>query len=446
MNDARVAAARVLAALDLGRTTLATQLERERPATHDPRDQALYQELVLGTTRWRAELDARLKPHLRRSIDSLAPAVRAILRLAAYQLLHLTRVPSHAVVNESVESTRALGHARAAGFVNAVLRNLIRGGRRHTRELQPAPLSELATALSHPEWLVERWMNRAGFEGCVRWCEFNNAGGAVTVRPIEGDSQTVRGLLREEGLEAEPARYVRDAIYLPPGALGRVSPSLRDRLVIQDEGAQLVAIALGATPGDRVLDVCAAPGGKATLLAKTTGPAGFVVACDHRPARVALLAETISRAKLHTAVVALDAEGPLPFRADFDRVLLDVPCSGLGVVRREPDIKWNRAESSLRTFARAQQRMIQHAADVVRPGGTLLYATCSSEPEENDDVVERFLRDRPDFTIDPIVLPAGLVHASGSPLVEANGFFATRPDVHQLDAYFAARLVRRNPA
>ena len=129
-----------------------------------------------------------------------------------------------------------------------------------------------------------------------------------------------------------------------------------------------------------------------------------------------------------------------------DRVLLDVPCSGLGVVRREPDIKWNRAESSLRTFARAQQRMIQHAADVVRPGGTLLYATCSSEPEENDDVVERFLRDRPDFTIDPIVLPAGLVHASGSPLVEANGFFATRPDVHQLDAYFAARLVRRNPA
>jgi 16S rRNA (cytosine967-C5)-methyltransferase len=220
-------------------------------------------------------------------------------------------------------------------------------------------------------------------------------------------------------------------------------------MLVQDEGAQLVAIAVGAREGDRLLDVCAAPGGKATLLARTVGAAGMVVAGDHRPARVALLAETIRRAGVRAAVVALDGERPLPFRATFDRVLLDVPCSGLGVVRRDPDIKWNRTAEDLPAFAAAQRRMIRHAADSVKPGGVLMYATCSSEPEENEQVVHDFLQERVDFSIDPIELPSGLVAPNKPqepPLVDASGFLVTRPDRHQLDAYFAARLVRRNAA
>lgn len=446
MNEARVAAARVLVALERQRTTLAAELERCRPSTTDSRDQALYQELVLGTTRRRSQLDARLRPHLRRPIGSLQPELRAILRVAAYQHDHLTRVPPHAIVNESVEAARSLGHPRAVGFVNAVLRNMMRAGKKNSpQKMDPASIAELAEAHSHPEWLLRRWVERAGVDASIRWCEFNNVGGATTVRPVGGEAARLIAALREQGIEAEPARFVIDAIHLEPGALGRVPPSLRDELIVQDEGAQLVALACDVRENDRVLDVCAAPGGKATLLARLAGEGGFVVAGDNRSARVALLRETVLRSRTRAAVLALDAEGPLPFRDTFDRVLLDVPCSGLGVVRRDPDIKWSRSEASLATFAASQRRMVKHAADVVAPGGALLYATCSSEPDENEDVVHHFLRVRPDFRIDPIRFPAGKV-ASADSLVDDDGFLRTRPDRHRLDAYFAARLVRQNPA
>ena len=452
MTPARLAAARVLVSLDRGRTTLSAEVERERPELADPRDQGLFLELAAGTTRWRAELDARLAVRLHRPLDELTPELRAILRLAAYQLHHLDRVPAHAIVHESVETARALHQERAAGFVNGVLRSLVRAGRRPaglpSRPADPsrtdAALSYLSVTLSHPRWLAARWLARVGFDACERWCLFNNAPPELTARAIGGDADAMVARLQQEGVDAAPGRFVPGAIRLPAGALGRLSPETRRGLLIQDEGSQLVACLAGARPGERVLDVCASPGGKTVMLAEAVRPNGLVVAGDVRPARVALLRETLSRAGAQGFVVALDAEAGLPFGASFDRVLLDAPCSGLGTIRRDPDIKWSRQPEDLPRLAAAQAAMLAHAAGTVRPGGALIYATCSSEPEENERVVDEFLAATGVFTLAPF--PSAGASAGAAVALDEKGRLRTQPFTHGLDAFFAALLVRREAA
>ena len=456
MTAARLAAARVLVSLDRGRTTLSAEVERERPELADRRDQALFLELAAGTTRWRAAVDARLAPHSRRALSDLTPEVRSVLRLAAYQLHHLDRIPAHAIVFESVELTRALRQERAAGFVNAVLRSLLRAEEQLSplpnRPVDPADtesaLAYLSITLSHPRWLVARWLARLGFDATEQWCRFNNTPPAVTVRPIRaGDSGLVLlDRLRSEGVEATPGRYVPGAVQLAPGALGGLSPVTRQALVIQDEASQLVAWLAAPPAGSSVIDLCAAPGGKTLMLAQAAGPTAVVVAADRRPARVALLRATLARAGLASSVqvLALDAEAGLPFGPVFDHVLLDAPCSGLGTIRRDPDIKWTRMEGDLPALAATQARMLEHAAAIVRPGGTMMYATCSSEPEENEAVVDRFLASTPAFGLAPI--RADGVREPVAETIDDRGMLRTRPDVHGLDAFFAARLVRRKTA
>jgi len=450
--SARLAATNVLLSVERGRSTLAAAIERARPQVEDARDTALLMELASGVTRWRAELDARLVPHLRHSLDTLAPEVRAILRLAAYQLHHLDRVPDHAIVNESVELTRTLGQPRAAGFVNAVLRNLIRA--RNGKNPLPkrpvdgayanAAVEYLSITLSHPRWLVERWLTRFGFDACERWCQFNNTAPDVTLRPIGTTAAALVARLEAEGLEASLGRYVTGAVRIGAGVFGKLPPDVRDDVLIQDEGSQLVACAAGATAGERVLDVCAAPGGKTLILASGVGASGLIVAADRRAPRVKLLRETLKSRPGLVFVLAVDAIKGLPFSDTFDRVLLDAPCSGLGTIRRDPDIKWNRAEADLSRFAQAQTAMIANAARTVRPGGSLIYSTCSSEPEENEAVVDAFLAANSDFSLAPLALGGECGHATG--VLDPLGRMRTWPFEHGLDAFFAARLVRRNAA
>jgi 16S rRNA (cytosine967-C5)-methyltransferase len=432
---ARLAAARVLVALERGRTTLADEIERDRRDLPDARDRGLFLEISTGALRWQAALDAELARFSRTPLAKLAPEVRAVLRLAAYQLLHLDRVPIHAVVHESVETTKQMGVARATGFVNAVLRSLVRShsaapSGRGKRSLPPAPgdgsdreaaLAYLSVTLSHPRWLVERWLDRHGFEATEAWCRFNNAAPWIGVRPRAGSRAELLARMRDAGIEAEPSSISRTAIRLPPGALGRLADELREAIVVQDEGSQFVAESTGAAEGEGVLDACAAPGGKTQWLREAVGAGGMVVACDYRPKRVALLARQVSG-----PIVRLDAASPLPFLPVFDHVLLDAPCSGLGTLRRDPDLKWSRRPDDLPRLAREQGRMIAAAAGAVRPGGTLTYATCSGEPEENEEVVAKFLADRPDFA-----------------LTRAH---RTWPFVDGTDAFYAAQLRRVEPA
>jgi 16S rRNA (cytosine967-C5)-methyltransferase len=377
--------------------------------------------------------------------------VRAVLRIAAYQLHHLERIPEHALVHESVEIVRALRHSHATGFVNAVLRSMVRG-RQAPAPLPARPadprdtaraLDYLSITLSHPRWLVARWLTRVGFEACERWCQFNNSSPEITVRPIDGHADSVLRRLRDDQVDAAESRYVPGAIRLAAGSLGRLSPETRQALVVQDEGSQLVACLTGASTGERVFDVCASPGGKTLILDTAVQPDGVVIAGDMRAARVALLRSTLQRAGRGTAVVALDAEQGLPFGAVFDRVLLDAPCSGLGTLRRDPDIKWSRTADDLAALAATQLRMIGHAADTVRPGGALIYATCSSEPEENEAVIDEFLARTPGFALGTLAIGRALPDAAAT--IDRRGLLRSSP-AHGLDAFFAALLVRREAA
>ena len=447
MTSARLAAVRVLMALDAGRTTLTAEIERERPDLSDRRDRALFLELAAGVTRWQAALDARIAAHSARPVSDLEPEVRAVLRTAAYQLHHLERIPEHALVHESVEIVRALRRARATGFVNAVLRSMVRG-RGQPSPLPPRPadpsdteaaLDYLAITLSHPRWLVSRWLQRVGFDACESWCLFNNTSPEVTVRAISR-SENIGSLLEREGVTAVPSRYVRGALKLPPGSLGKVSTLTRGKLLIQDEGSQLVAVLAGGRPGELVLDTCASPGGKTLTLLDAVEPGGTVIAGDLRPARVALLRSTLERAGRHAHVLTLDAGQPLPFVSGFDRVLLDAPCSGLGTLRRDPDIKWHRRPQDLPALAAAQLTMLEHAAAVVRPGGAIVYATCSSEPEENDAVIDQFLARATEYHL--ARLDPGQSLPDAATMIDARGMLHSTP-AQGLDAFFAALLIRK---
>ena len=451
MTPVRVAAAEVLLAVGRGRTTLAAAVDRARSPLRDRRDRALLVELATGVLRWRNALDAVIEAASRRPAADIDDRALAVLRLGVYQLRHLTRVPAHAVLHESVESVRALGAPRAASFVNAVLRTVTRGGRALSLPERPADAGDrarwieyLTVSLSHPSWLVERWLDRYGPAATEAWCTFNNRTPNVIVRPRPGlSSAALRDALAAHGIDAAPARYVADAITLAPGSLGRIEKADQERLHVQDEGSQLVARAAGVRSGERVLDVCASPGGKTLVLATdlgATGQAGHaaLVAADYRPARVRLLADTLRAAGLAIPIVRLDARTALPFTATFDAVLLDAPCSGLGTLSRDPDLKWSRTPDDLPALAGSQRRMVRAAAEVVAPGGRLVYATCSSEPEENIEVVDACLAGDDRFVLEPITSPA--VPAS---LIDGRGCLRTLPFRDGLDAFFAAVLVRR---
>ncbi len=452
MTGVRQSAAEILWQTAQGQVTLGTALDRAQRTTAAPRDRGLLVELATGALRWRGELDAVIAAASRRSVETIDPRALAVLRVGAYQIRHLERVPPHAIVHESVEAARGMGAARAAGFVNAVLRAILRRGPAIALPPRPGPdasravqLAYLSVTLSHPAWLVSRWLDRDGFDTTERWCRFNNAAPEITVRPAGRlDAPALLDALNTAGVTARPAPFVADAIRLAPGSLGRVPADLRRELQVQDEGAQLVARAAGVRPGERVLDVCAAPGGKTLVLARDMGldghATGTLVAADHRRGRVALLRETLARVGLPVPIVRLDARTPLPFGAVFDCVLLDAPCSGLGTIRRDPDLKWRRTGGDLARFAATERRLLASAAEVVRPGGRLVYATCSSEPEENMAVVDGLLADDARFSLAavPRTIPAALI--------DPRGCLATMPPVHELDAFFAAVLVRRHAA
>jgi 16S rRNA (cytosine967-C5)-methyltransferase len=269
----------------------------------------------------------------------------------------------------------------------------------------------------------------------------------VTVRPVHGVAhEDLLARLRAESIDATPAPYVTDAIRLPPGAIGRLSAALRADLVVQDEGAQLVARMAAARFSERVLDACASPGGKTIVMAADMRldrhSRAALVAADYRASRVALLAETLDRAHVPAAIVRLDARRPLPFADVFDCVVLDAPCSGLGVLRRDPDLKWTRSSDDLPRFAADQLAMFDACASAVKPGGRLVYATCSSEPEENGSLVASFLQSHREFAL------ARRDRATTVPasLLTGDGCLSTNPPAHGLEAFFAAVLERRSAA
>ena len=444
---ARTAAYQAVRAVASGRADLPSALHTSRAHLTDERDRALAAEIVAGTLRWQRSLDHLIEHFSRRTIPKLDSEILAILRLSLYQLLHLTRVPASAVVDDAVDLTRAARKASASGLVNAVLRATLR--QRHTLPLPSRPVdpSDRAAALaylgithSHPEWLVARWLDRYGFDATETWVRFNNETPSLTLRVnrLQATRETAIAALAQDDVDAEPTRFAPDGLVVTRGNPLRRAP---DGLVfVQDEASQLVPAVVAASAGERILDLCASPGGKTLAMAADMTDAGTIVASDVRPRRLALLQETIKTAASRcVTVVHVPQTGPLPFAARFDAVLVDAPCSGLGTVRRDPDIRWRRHERDLPALARDQLHLLMRAGDVVRRGGRLVYATCSSEPEENDDVVAGFVASRPDFGIVNLHTHA---RAAIAPFIDAHGFFRTTPPAHGLEAFYAALLIR----
>lgn len=446
---ARQAAFGALVAIARGRVDLDAAVDRARDAVSDPRDVALVRELVTGTLRWQTRLDWQLAPLCRVAWRKIDLEVQTVLRLAAFQLLELDRLPPSAVVHDAVALVRQARKSSASGLVNAVLRRLAAGERAPWPLADAAaPLADQAAALAvtaaHPAWLVARWLSRRPRADVEAWLAFDNAVAPTMLRvnPLAGLTREAAAVaLAADGVATSPCRFAPLGLVVTAGVAWQSAPVRDGRLFIQDEGSQLAALVAPVRPGHRVLDVCAAPGGKTLAYAAAAGAGGRVVACDVRLRRVQTLAATVAAAGARGVdVVAIDPDAALPFSATFDVVAVDAPCSGLGTLRRDPDIKWRRTPDDLRTFQARQLDLLDRASRCVAAGGALVYTTCSTEPEENVEVVARWLEAHPDFA--RVAADAGPNGATLRPFLSAEGDFVTDPVRDGLEGYFGAVLVR----
>jgi 16S rRNA (cytosine967-C5)-methyltransferase len=432
VTDARVAAADTLADLRTG-LLLDAAFDR-RAAELDARDRRWTQELVWGMLRKRGWIDHLLAPRVRGGIARLDADLADLLRLGVYQLFEMGSVPPYAAIGQTVELAKQRHGMGASKLVNAVLRRL---DRERGEELAPAlpadPVEALAISYSHPRWLVARWVARWGEDETRALLESNNREAPLIVRPWGVVREQLEAMLEDSGVSVSDAPLVEDSLLLAPGTvLTALGAFQQGRCFVQDPAATLVTRYAAIPIGAQAADICAAPGGKSVELSRT---AAHVTAADASEARITRVVDTIARLELDNvdAVVADARDGTL---GQFDAVLVDAPCTGTGTFRRHPDARWRLRTSDIAVMAATQRAVLRGAAKNVAPGGLLIYATCSLEPEENDQQVEAFLADHPGWTLEPP--PAGTVPDE---VLDA-GRLRVLPQRHGADGSFAARLRR----
>ena len=399
-------------------------------------DRALAQEIALGVLRRRRLLDYFIERYSRRAPTRLDLSVLIALRMGLYQLRYLTRIPQRAAVNESVNLVKMARVASAAGMVNAVLRNAAR----HMDEVPAVeisdPLEKLSVELSHPRWMLERWMKSFG-EGEARALALANNEPPPTAFRINTSGDETLARLQDAGLIWRPSSLAPGAFIVESGTASSLAQAAEQGIIyIQDEASQLVSLLLDPEGGERVLDMCAAPGSKSSHIAALAEGKSWVVACDIHPHRLATLGATCRKLGIDSIDrVALDATIALPFAESivpFDRVLIDAPCSGTGTLRRNPEIKWRLAADDIKRLADVQLRLLERATDVLRPSGRLVYSTCSIEREENEGVIRRFIESGAPYRV--------LRPNARADLITTEGFLRTYPHRDGADGFFAAVL------
>ena len=404
-------------------------------------DRALIQEIVLGVLRWRGSLDYFIERYSGRSIEQLDLPVVIALRIGLFQLRHLSRIPTSAAVNESVNLVKRARTSSAAGLVNAVLRR----ASMHLDEEAGAgivsPLQRSSVEVSHPPWMLERWQATLGNEETKKLALANNTPPptAFRVNTLRASPGEIISDLKSKGVITRESSLVPGAFVVESGPSRAVNQAARfGQIYIQDQASQLVSILLDPRGGDRVLDLCAAPGSKSSHIAALAGDKAWVVGCDRYHHRLTTLNEACERLGIRSIdTLALDATQSLPFAesaAGFDRVLVDAPCSGTGTLRGNPEIKWRLTADDLTRLAELQLTLLRRGALSLAQGGRLVYSTCSIEREENEEVVRRFLTDSRSFRL---IRPDARLD-----LITGDGFVRTFPHTHGCDGFFAAVLER----
>ncbi|MBI5888983.1 MAG: 16S rRNA (cytosine(967)-C(5))-methyltransferase RsmB [Deltaproteobacteria bacterium] len=436
------------------------------------KDRPLATEIVYGILRWQIRIDFIIDAFSSIKTRKLEHGVLNSMRIGVYQLLFLSGVPSSAAVNESVNliksgskgvtpSKGAAPGAKKAGFVNAVLRRIDREREAIVfPDTKTDPQRHISVVYSHPEWMIRRWTARYGIDAAARLCNANQTRPGKTVRAntvIISRDNLIKAL-EEAGFKVLKTVFSPDGIEVTEAPASKTLDPVDPRFYIQDEASQLIARLVCPEPGETVLDACAAPGGKTTHMAALMGNSGMILAMDKYPGRVKSIIEAAGRLQAHIIrPLAADAGRPLPFSSSplagveplqvegrvgvrlFDAILLDAPCSGLGVLGRSPDIKIKRKEADIAALSKTQQAVIANLSSYVRKGGRMVYSVCTLEPEETDEVISAFLKTHPDFSLEnaSIILPP-----SCAPLVDKDGFLRTMPHLHNMDGFFAARLKR----
>jgi 16S rRNA (cytosine967-C5)-methyltransferase len=441
VSPSRAAAFEILLRVERDQSYATELLHSERNAKLSPADHGLATELVMGVLRWRSLLDHRIAVASTQKIQRLDLEVLTTLRLGVYQLQFLSRVPARAAIFESVEIVKAARKRSAAAFVNAVLRkaNTNREADARVEIVGAGDVGSLALRAAHPQWLVERWSERYGFENARQICLHDQT---IPATAIHVDDERTVAELASAGIGLSLGLLLSDARRVESGDVTRTETYRDGRVSIQDEASQLVALLVGR--GQRLLDCCAAPGSKTALLAKQN-PHATVVASDLHPHRARLLRERIDVPNVR--VLAADA-CHLPFAPGFDRILADVPCSGTGTLARNPEIKWRLTPEDLADLHSRQVAILKSTLALLAPSGRLLYSTCSLEREENEAVVEEVLSEVRGFALLNCEEELTKLRRTGAlvwPEVKSlvSGYYLrTLPGVHPCDGFFAAVIER----
>ncbi|MBI3604710.1 MAG: 16S rRNA (cytosine(967)-C(5))-methyltransferase RsmB [Nitrospirae bacterium] len=445
-SDPRLSALLILNEVEEKEIFLDPLMDREYEALSHL-NRGLLKELVYGTLRWRGYIDWIIDRHADRKVVKMGEWVRNSLRLGAYQLLFLDKIPPFAAIYESVELVKEKDSLPASGFVNGILRAILRDKEANKiPDLKDDSPRNIAIKYSYPEWLVKRWVARSKIESARQWFKRNIGTPPFTIRVnrVLMDRDRLSNILFDEGISNEKTFYSPAGLILEkPGDITRLHSYQKGLFYIQDEASQLIPFLLSPRPGDLILDACAAPGGKATQLAELIGDRGEVLAIDQSPDRINILQRNLKRLGL-TAVkprqldLTRDIEEFQQTR--FNKILLDAPCSGTGVLRRHPEGKWQKRENNLPSYAKTQYQLLEVVSKGLKPGGIMVYSTCSTEPEENEKVIEKFLKANPAFKIES---PRAALPESCHRFIGKDHFLRTYLEPNNMDGFFAVRMAKK---
>jgi 16S rRNA (cytosine967-C5)-methyltransferase len=404
-------------------------------------DKSLFAEIVHGVVRWQGRLDWILNGFTHGNFSKSEVNVRNALRVALYQILFLTHVPQYAAVHEAVEFIKRIRGEKFAGFVNAVLRNIIRTlDGIHYPNPDEDLTQYLAVYYSHPLWMIKRWLQRFGREETEKFLMANNEVPGLTLRinKLKITPSEFLTLLEKNNIPFQGSSFIDYFIKVKSlSGIAQMNIFQSGLFTIQDESAALPVLLLDPQSGDRVIDMCAAPGGKTTFIAELMKNSGKIIAIDKYESKLNLIRTSCERLGIGNVetLVADSSDVVIP---PADKIIVDVPCSGLGTLRKKPDIKWKREPEDIQHLVRRQTTLLENAAGLVKPGGVLVYSTCTVEPEENSGVIHTFLEKHPEFKIDDA---QKFVNSS---VVTSEGFIETFPHRHHVDGSFAARLIKNS--